>query len=86
MLGSPQRRRVRWQQDGLSFVPTLRPGDRVALHWDFVCDVLDPFEERALRLANVRSLAAVGGGSGSSRMAAPGTGSIIGGALDRIHQ
>ena len=85
-LGSPQVRQVRWQSSGLSFVPSLRPGDRVALHWDFVCDVLDAAEERALRLATRRSLAAVNTGSGTSRMAATGAGSIIGGALDRIHQ
>jgi Family of unknown function (DUF6390) len=59
-LGEPEPRIVRWRDGGLSFVPDLRTGDRVALHWDFVCDRLLPSAQRALERATVRALDAVG--------------------------
>ncbi len=58
-LGEPAPRRVRFRQDGLTFVPHLEAGDRVSLHWDFVCDVLSPQAEQALLSANRRALQAV---------------------------
>lgn len=58
-LGGPEPRLVRWGHDGLAFVRPPRPGDHVALHWDFVCDVLTPTGARALERANRRALAAV---------------------------
>jgi len=56
-LGAPEERSVRWRDGGLGFARPA-PGDRVALHWDFVCDVLSPRQERALAAATARSLAA----------------------------
>jgi hypothetical protein len=57
-LGEPERRRVRWRDDGRAFAQP-QPGELVSLHWDFVCDVLPA--EAAARLAVVtrRVLAAV---------------------------
>ena len=31
---------VRWSAGGRSLLAALSPGDRVALHWDWVCDIL----------------------------------------------
>jgi uncharacterized protein DUF6390 len=47
-LGVPSRRVVRWSRDGLAFTRRLEPGDRVSLHWDFVCDRLSPAAAHAL--------------------------------------
>ena len=58
-LGDPESRTVRHRSDGLSFVRALEPGDRVSLHWDFVCDLLSPRAELALAQATRRALAAV---------------------------
>jgi Family of unknown function (DUF6390) len=58
-LGEPEPRIVRWRDGGLSFVPGLKPGDRVSLHWDFVCDRLEPRAQVALEYATARALAAV---------------------------
>jgi hypothetical protein len=58
-LGDPTTRTVRWQDDGLAFVPRPCPGDLVSLHWDFVCDILSPGAARALGRATTRALDAV---------------------------
>jgi hypothetical protein len=58
-LGEPAPRRVRWREDGRSFVPRPSPGQLVSLHWDFVCDVLSPPAATSLYRATARSLAAV---------------------------
>jgi Family of unknown function (DUF6390) len=61
-LDKPQPRRVRWRDGGRSFVQPHQ-GDLVALHWDFVCDVLTT--DAAVRLGRVtrRVLAAVNAGA-----------------------
>ena len=38
--GESRRESVRWSVDGWSLLPGLAAGDRVALHWDWVCDTL----------------------------------------------
>jgi hypothetical protein len=38
-----------YHRDGAALAPRLRPGDVVALHWDWVCDVLSPGRLAALR-------------------------------------
>jgi len=58
-LGEPEPRAVRWADDGLAFIAPPEPGDRVSLHWDFVCDRLSPGGERALDRATRRALHAV---------------------------
>ena len=67
-LGEPCPRRVRWSDGGRAFVRP-QPGERVSLHWDFVCDALTA--ESAARLAGVtrRVLAAVNAGSRRGREA-----------------
>jgi len=58
-LGEPEPRTVRWRDDGLAFLTAPLPGDRVSLHWDFVCDRLSPQAARALDRATRRALHAV---------------------------
>jgi len=41
MLEGPRRQEaVRWSTGGRSLIDGVSPGDRVAMHWDWVCDVL----------------------------------------------
>jgi Family of unknown function (DUF6390) len=47
-VSSAHQERVGWSVDGLSLVDGLSAGDRVALHWDWVCDVLT--EDQVLRI------------------------------------
>jgi hypothetical protein len=55
--GPARDEEVAWSAGGLSLLPGLSPGDRVALHWDWVCDVItaeqaatiEALEERQLR-------------------------------------
>jgi hypothetical protein len=58
-LGNWTPRRVRWRDEGDSFVGALQIGDMIALHWDFVCDHLSPAAARRLERVTQRSLAAV---------------------------
>lgn len=59
-LGARKPRRAAWRRDGLGFLDELKPGDRVSLHWDWVCDrlttrqaqSLDRYTRRMLALAN----------------------------------
>ena len=46
--GPPRRETVRWSAGGRALIDGPAPGDRVALHWDWVCDVIT--EEQALRI------------------------------------
>ncbi|MDP9116728.1 MAG: DUF6390 family protein [Actinomycetota bacterium] len=48
-LSVPRQERVRVAVDGVSFVPGAKPGDWLAMHWDWVCDVLSPGEVAQLR-------------------------------------
>ncbi len=54
-LGPPMTEHAVQARDGLGFVHDLQPDDWVALHWDWVCDRLDP-----LRLANLRRYSIAG--------------------------
>ena len=58
-LGDPAPRQVRWQADGLGFVDQPLPGERVSLHWDFVCDRLTAHSAHALLRANQLAIATV---------------------------
>ena len=58
-LGAHEHREVRWRDDGLALAPGLQPGDRVSLHWDFVCDRLTPRAAAALDRVTRRALDAV---------------------------
>ncbi|MFN2557840.1 MAG: DUF6390 family protein [Nitriliruptorales bacterium] len=48
-LGPPQFETVHGAVDGMGFVGELREGDWVSLHWDWICDRLNPRQ-----LANLR--------------------------------
>ncbi len=48
-LGAPREETVRWSAGGSSLVHQLDVGDTVSLHWDWVCDTLQPAQVEALR-------------------------------------
>jgi hypothetical protein len=39
-LGAPERRQIARQLDGRGFVDSVRPGDWIAIHWGWACQVL----------------------------------------------
>jgi hypothetical protein len=59
VLGPETREEVRAGSDGLFFASNLERGDRVSLHWDWVCDRLSDRQARALHACTLRNLAAV---------------------------
>jgi hypothetical protein len=62
-VGSADPELATVKADGRGFLPDLRPGDPVSLHWDWVCDrlrsgdvhCLDRYTARHLSLANGRT-------------------------------
>lgn len=48
-LAAPATEVATGAMDGAGLVTGLAPGDRVSLHWDWVCDTLTPTQEAALR-------------------------------------
>lgn len=46
-------------RDGVAFVGDLQPGEWVALHWEWVCDRLDPYRLDDLRRSTSRQLSIV---------------------------
>lgn len=48
-LGPAREETVRWSAEGSSLVSQPAEGDVVALHWDWVCDTLEPEQVGALR-------------------------------------
>ncbi len=57
---SPQVERARWSVDGLGLLPPPAPGDTVALHWDWVCDVLTPDQADRIQRIEATQRMAVG--------------------------
>ncbi len=49
-----------WSVDGTSLLEGLSPGDAVALHWDWVCDVLTEEQVRRIEAAEVDQLVSLG--------------------------
>lgn len=47
-LGPARPERVQAWRDGSTFVPGVEPGDVIAVHWSWACDVLDPDQLRGL--------------------------------------
>lgn len=47
-LGEPMERTVSHSSDGKGYLGALKTGDAVSVHWDWVCDVLQPFQVRRL--------------------------------------
>jgi hypothetical protein len=54
--GVPRADAVRVATAGATLAPRVRPGDLVAVHWDWVCDVLHPARAAALRHYTARML------------------------------
>ncbi len=57
-LGPAREQTAAWSIDGVSVLPSLAVGDHVALHWDWVCDVLDDRQRKELEARNDEQLAA----------------------------
>jgi hypothetical protein len=55
-LGEDQYETATWTSGGIGFVQDIQPGDQVALHWDWVCDRLDPQDLEDLRRSTLRQL------------------------------
>ena len=49
-----------WSVGGLSLLEGLSPGDAVALHWDWVCDVLTDRQASWIEAAENDQLASLG--------------------------
>lgn len=55
-LGAMREESVAWSVDGRSLLPAVSTGDAVAMHWDWVCDVLSPEQEAQLEARNADQL------------------------------
>lgn len=61
--GPLRRENVRWSAGGRSLLAGLAPGDLVALHWDWVCDVLTEAQAVRVQSTEARRITAVTGGA-----------------------
>jgi hypothetical protein len=58
--GSERNEAVTWSAGGHSLLSSgLRPGDRVSLHWDWVCDVITAEQSERIESFERRQLAAL---------------------------
>ncbi len=57
-LSGPRSQRVALVVDGVSFVPDVQPGERVALHWDWVSGRLTDEQAGTLRRTTLTQLQA----------------------------
>jgi hypothetical protein len=55
--GPPRAEEVAWSAGGQSLLPGLAPGDRVALHWDWVCDVISDDQAESIEAREQRQIA-----------------------------
>lgn len=60
-LGAVRDETVAWRQEGRGFIAAPRPGDWVAMHWDWACDVLTEVQRASLAEQTARQLAIVNG-------------------------
>ncbi|WP_291379260.1 DUF6390 family protein [Demequina sp.] len=60
VLGPAGAETARLRRDGHALTHAVQPGDWVALHWDWVCDRLEPAELAHLQRSTATELAAVG--------------------------
>lgn len=58
--GAPCRESVRWSAGGRALIAGPARGDLVALHWDWVCDVLTEPQAARVEAAEARQLASQG--------------------------
>jgi hypothetical protein len=68
---APQVEDARWAVDGRSLMSRPAIGDTVALHWDWVCDILTPEQADRIQQLEATQRAAIGLGGRSSRQATP---------------
>ena len=59
LVGASRLETVTWQRGARSLIAPPRVGEVVALHWDWVCDVLSPGQVTALDKQTARQLAVV---------------------------
>lgn len=57
-LGKPSEERVPVAVDGVSFLADVAPGDRVALHWQWLCDRLGAEQVATLERTTLRQIEA----------------------------
>lgn len=69
-LGAARAETVVWRRNGHTLVATPEPSTWVALHWDWVCEVLTTTRLRALRLETARQLQLVNHGVAHPGLAA----------------
>jgi hypothetical protein len=55
-LGPDREETAAWSVDGTSVLPAIAVGDHVALHWDWVCDVLSSTQLRELEARSAEQL------------------------------
>lgn len=60
-LGEPRIESVVSSVGGLGFAGDLAPGDRVSLHWDWICERLGPRDVRSLERHTALALSAANG-------------------------
>lgn len=63
-LGPQREETAAWSIDGTSVLPSVAVGDHVALHWDWICDVLDERQLSELETRSADQLAATNAGRG----------------------
>ncbi len=56
----PVTERARWSVNGVSLIEEPAVGETVALHWDWVCDVITPAQAQQLREREERQRRAIG--------------------------
>nr|BFE74953.1 hypothetical protein GCM10020092_082540 [Actinoplanes digitatis] len=52
--GPPRDEVAAWSANGNSLLGGLSPGDRVALHWDWVCDVITAEQQERIESLELR--------------------------------
>ena len=60
-LGPERAEQVRWADGGQGLLDSVSVGDVVALHWDWVCDVLDARSQEAIARREAMQLSALAG-------------------------
>lgn len=55
-IGAAAEQSVRWSVDGRSLLPGVGVGDQVAIHWDWICDVLTPDQVASIQSTNAHQL------------------------------
>ena len=57
---APGPERAQWSIDGASLIEVPRVGDRVALHWDWVCEVVTPAQAATIERLECEQRVAIG--------------------------